>query len=107
MECLSSYQEGRLELLCHEDYARNEVLFGRTLVEYADRYGTEDARRTARLTWYRLRLKWAISKLGSERPGQVLHDLMGERGRVGLLLSPLRWYGVLGVRTLLGRGVTL
>lgn len=91
----------------NESYARNEVLFGRALVEYADRYGTEDARRTARLTWYRLRLKWAFSKLGDERPGQVLHDLMGERGKVGLLLSPLRWYGVLGMRLLLGRGVTL
>lgn len=90
-----------------EDYARNEVLFGQTLLDYAQRYGDRDAVAAARLTYYRLLLKWSVGKVRVARLGDSLRELMGTEGWLRCLLAVPRWYVVLGVRSLMGRGVTL
>ena len=90
-----------------ERYARNEVLFGRTLVEYARHYGSEDAVRWAKRTYYRLLLKWSVGKVRAASLPDSLGELLHERGGVGYLLGVPRWYAVLGMRALLGRGVTM
>ena len=90
-----------------ERYARNEVLFGRTLVDYAEASGNAEAVKCAKATYYRFLLKWSVGKVKVARLGESLHDVMGERSWPQLLWGVPRWYAVLGMRMLLGRGVNL
>ena len=89
-------------------YARDAVGFGRTLVRYAELHGTQEAVRCAKLTYYRLFLKWGADRRSSLRLGDALRELMAEpTGRLGYLLAPLRWRAVLGSRVLRGMSVDL
>lgn len=91
----------------NETYAKNEVLFGRTLVAYAEKVGSPEVIRAAKQTYYRFLLKWSVGKVRVERLGTSLRELMSERGALGYLLGVPRWYLVLGTRAVTGRGVTL
>lgn len=89
-------------------YARNEVGYGRTLVAYAQRYGSEEALLYARRTYYRLMLKWGADRRSSLRLGDALRQLLHEPSdRPALLFSQLRWRLVLGLRVLRGMPVDL
>lgn len=90
-----------------KEHARNEILFGRTLVEYARRYGDDEALRAAKETYYRVRFRWCHGRYKVDDLGDILRDLRGEDDRVSLLLVPLRWYGTLGLRVLRGRSIML
>jgi hypothetical protein len=60
------------------------------------------------MTYYRTLLKWSVGKVRCSTLHDSLREIMGEKDhRPSYLLSPLRWYAVLGTRALLGRGVTL
>lgn len=95
------------QVVIDEGYARNEVLFGRTLVAYAELTGRPESIRAAKQTLYRLLLKWSVGRVRAVSLGDALRELLGERGWPGLLLGVPRWYLVLGTRMLMGRGVTL
>lgn len=91
-----------------EAYAQNEIGYGRTLVAYARLYGSEDAVRCAKMTYYRLLLKWGADHRSSTHLRDALREIMGESsGRLGFLLAPLRWYAVLAFRKLRGVPVDL
>jgi glycosyltransferase involved in cell wall biosynthesis len=90
-----------------EEYARNEVQFGRTLVSYAEDCGNPEALRAAKLTYYRTYLKWSHGRIAPFSRKDCMRELMGERDWPAYLFSPIRWSAVLVMRSLLGRGVTL
>ncbi len=88
-------------------YARDEVLFGRALVEYARRHGSRKALRVAERTYWRLYLKWAADSRCSLKLADCLGALLRAPHRLSHLTAPLQWYGVLGMRALLGGAVDL
>ena len=88
-------------------YAKNEILFGKTLVAYAERYGSEEAKWTALETYYRARFRWCHGKYKVAGLGSVVRDLVHEQRPLGLLTVPVRWYGTLGFRVLRGRSIML
>lgn len=90
-----------------EDYARNEVQFGKTLVAYAEVLGSDEAVRAAKQTYFRLLLKWSVGAVKVSQLGDALRELMRQPGWLGYLLGVPRWYAVLVARLLAGRGVTL
>ena len=90
-----------------ESYARNEVLFAQTLVDFARTLDNPEALQCARLTYYRLLLKWSVGKVAPYGLGSSLREVMSERDWPRLLAAPLRWYAVLGTRAVRGRSVTL
>lgn len=89
------------------DYGRNEVLFGETLMRFAEARHNPEALRTARLTYYRTRLKWSRGKAKAFSMSATLHDIMAQRDWPTLLFLEVRWYGVLVSRMLRGRCVSL
>ena len=90
-----------------ERYARNEVLFGKTLVAYAEAAHSPEALRAAKLTYYRLLLKWSVGRVRASSLRAALREVLGERDALRYLLAVPRWYVVLALRTLGGRGVNL
>lgn len=91
-----------------ETYAQNEVGFGRTLVAYAQRYGTEEALLCAKRTYYRFLLKWGMDSRSSVRLVDALRELKCEpSGKLDMLFAPLRWYLVLGFWMLRGIPVVI
>lgn len=87
-------------------FAENEVGFGRTLVAYAERYGSPEALRTAKMTCYRMRFRWSHGPNRVERLSSVLRDALGERGgRFAFVTVSLRWYAGLLLRVLRGRAI--
>lgn len=91
-----------------EDYARQELLFGKTIINFAESRHNAEAIHAAKMTYYRTLLKWSVGKVRCSTLHDSLREIMGEKDhRPSYLLSPLRWYAVLGARALLGRGVTL
>lgn len=90
-----------------KDFARNEVLYGETLVDYARRHGSEEALDAAKQTSYRVRFRWCHGRNRVTRLGDILRDLSHERRPMWLGLSWLRWYGVLAWRMARGRSVVL
>lgn len=89
-------------------YARNEIGYGRTLVAYAEQYASEEALRCAKMTYYRLLLKWGADRRSSARLRDALREVMREpSGRFCFLLAPLKWYTVLALRKLRGVPVDL
>lgn len=89
------------------DFARNEVLFGKTLVAYAERCGDERARRTALETYFRMRLRWCHGRYKVDSLGDIVRDAFRQERPLSLLVTPIRWYGTLALRMLRGRSVTL
>ena len=89
------------------DFATNEVLYGQTLVDYAERYGNEEALRAAKETAYRVRFRWCHGKYKVESLKDIMHDLAGEKHRLSLATTWFRWYAVLALRMARGRSVTL
>lgn len=90
-----------------EEYARNEVLFGKTLMAYAEAEGSAEALEAAKRTYYRLLLKWSVGSVRIARVRDALRELKSESGWLRYLLGVPRWYAVLGIRQLMGKGVTL
>ena len=89
-------------------YARNEVGYGRTLVSYAQKYGSEEALLYARRTYYRLLLKWGMDRRSSVRLVDALRQLKHEpSGKLDMLFAPIRWYFVLAFRMLRGIPIDL
>ncbi|EHF01594.1 glycosyltransferase [Olsenella sp. oral taxon 809] len=88
-------------------FARNEVLYGKALLDYALRYGDEEAQSWARLTCYRLRFKWSHGSRRVERMGEVLRDALREKSPLSLVLAQPRWYAGLLARVLRGRSINL
>lgn len=87
-------------------FAENEVGFGRTLVDYAELYGDDEARRVARLTCYRMRFRWCHGPNRVERLRDVARDALREpEGRLACLTVSLRWYAGLLARVLRGRAI--
>lgn len=87
-------------------YAENEVGFGRTLVAYAELHGDAEALRTAKMTCYRMRLRWCHGPNRVESLGSVLRDALAEKdGRLAYATAPLRWYAGLLARVLRGRAI--
>lgn len=91
----------------NDSYAVNEVQFGKTLVAYACLHGSEEALETAKKTYYRTYLKWALDKRSSLKLGDCLRELKGERHWSSYLIAPVQWYAVLGTRMLRGMPVDL
>ena len=93
----------------NEDYARNEILFGRTCVAFAQKYGDAQAVHAAKLQYYRTYLKWTrrIPDAKSFSRAECDAELKQEKGALGYRLAFIRWYAVLGARQLAGKGVTL
>ncbi|MBQ9005395.1 MAG: hypothetical protein IJ092_03365, partial [Atopobiaceae bacterium] len=89
------------------DFAQNEVLYGQTLVDYAERYGDAKALRAAKETAYRVRFRWCHGKYKVESLGGILRDLRHEKRPLGLAFSWARWYAVLALRMARGRSVVL
>jgi hypothetical protein len=91
-----------------ENYARQELLFGKTIIQFAESRQNEEAVFAAKMTYYRTLLKWSVGKVRCSTMRETLSELMGEKShRLAYLTSPLRWYLVLASRMLRGRGVTL
>lgn len=91
----------------NDQYAMNEVDFGRTIVKYAEYTGDPDALLCARLTYYRTLLKWSVGKVHPYRLGETLSRVFSEEDWPRLLLSPIRWYVVLALRAMRGIKVTM
>ena len=95
-------------LVVDESYARNEVLFGRTLVEYARDTGSREALHAAKKTYYRVLLKWSVGKVRVGRLWSSVKEVLGEGlAAPGFFLGVLQWYFVLVMRMLTGHAVTL
>ena len=90
-----------------EAYAHNEVLFGKTLIVYAEQIGNERALHAAKRFYYRVLLKWSVGNVRISSLKDSLQEVLSEKGSLGYLFSVIQWYTVLGMRSLLGRGVTL
>ena len=92
----------------NDEYARNEVGYGQTLVEYAELYGSPEAIKAAKKTYYRVFLKWALDKRSSVQMSDFWAALKKEpKGKVGLFLSYAQWCVVLEARKLSGKAVDL
>jgi glycosyltransferase involved in cell wall biosynthesis len=92
-----------------EDYARNEILFGRTCVMFAQSLGNPDAIEAAKLQYYRTYLKWTrrLPNATTFSRADCMSELRGEKNRLRYRLCFIRWYATLGFRSLRGKGVTL
>lgn len=90
-----------------EEYAWNEVQFGKTLVAYAAACGSPKALKAAKLTYYRTYLKWSHGRRAAFRRKDCMRELMAEKDWPAYLFSPVRWAVVLGMRSVRGIGVTL
>lgn len=88
-------------------FAQNEVNFGKTLVDYALRYGNEEAIRCALATCYRMRFRWCHGRNKVESLADILADISKEERPLPYLFSWARWYGTLGMRVLSGRSIML
>lgn len=91
----------------NERYAKNEVLFGKTLVRYAQSAGNKEALHAAKATYYRVLFKWSVGKVRAGKLGEAFSQVFKEKAWPSYLLGIPRWYAVLGVRALLGKGVNL
>lgn len=91
------------------EYALQEVLFGRSLVAYAARYGTPECLKCSKRFYYRVYLKWSHGEVAPCSRKECLEELGGEplTDRLHYRTSWIRWYAVLGFRALRGRTVTL
>lgn len=90
-----------------ESYARNEVMFGKTLVSYAEQVGNPQALHAAKRFYYRILLKWSVGAVKISTLSSSLREVMCEKHALSYLLGVPKWYAVLGTRKLLGRGVSL
>ncbi len=87
-------------------FAENEVGFGRTLVAYAERYGDAEALRVAKMTSYRMRLRWSHGPSRLESATSVLRDALSEKDcALACATASLRWYAGLLGRVLRGRAI--
>lgn len=92
----------------NDEYAKNEVGYGKTLFEYALLHGSPEAVKTAKKTYYRVFLKWALDKRSSVSMDDFWAELKKEpSGKVGLFFSHAQWCVVLGLRKLSGKAVDL
>lgn len=92
----------------NDAYARSEVGYARALVAYAERHGSPEAQRVAKMTYYRFYLKWALDGRSSLAFADCLRELAREpHDRLRYLTAPLRWYLVLGFRKLRGVAIDL
>lgn len=91
----------------NDEYARNEVDFGRTLVRYAESINNSQALWCARMTYYRTLLKWSVGEVHPYRMSETLREIFSESDWPRLLFSPIRWYVVLGLRALRGLKVSM
>ncbi len=92
----------------NDEYAKNEVGYGKTLVEYALLHGSPEAVKTAKKTYYRVFLKWALDKRSSVSMDDFWAELKKEpSGKAGLFFSHAQWCVVLGLRKLSGKAVDL
>lgn len=87
-------------------FARNEVLFGKALVTYAEKYGNAEAVSTAKQVYYKNRFRWCFGPSKYEGIGVIMSDLMKEDHKLTLLTAPVRWVVVLLSRALRGRAIT-
>lgn len=90
-----------------EKYAANEVGFFKTLLDYALRYGSDEAIECARACYYRVLLKWSVGKVKVAGLAESLLAVVAEKRWPSYLAGIPRWYAVLGSRMLRGRGVNL
>lgn len=90
-----------------DEYARQEVLFGRSLVEYAKRYGDAACLECSKKFYYRVWLKWCGRLSDPLSRKECMSALRSEKRRLRFLLAPLEWYWVLGTRALRGQAVTI
>lgn len=91
----------------NEAYARNEVMFGKTLMDYSEIVHNDEAYRAARRFYYRVLLKWSVGSVRIYPLSHSLLEVLRQRDAITLLLGVVQWYAVLGMRSFLGRGVTL
>lgn len=91
----------------NEAYATNDLNFGRTLVAFAEEQNNPEALKIAKMTYYRLLLKWSVGSVKIASLSSSLKELFSERAWPVYLLAVPRWYIVLGVRSLMGKGVNL
>lgn len=91
----------------NEKYASEELLFGKTLIAYAEDLGKQEAIKAAKATYYRTLLKWSVGSVKVAKLSDSVKQTLAEKGGLGYLLGVPRWYAVLGTRALLGRGVNL
>lgn len=90
-----------------KEFAHNEINFGKTLVDYAKKFGNAEAQWIALQTYYRARFRWCHGKNKVEKLSGILKDIGKEERKLGLLTVPLRWYGTLAFRVLRGRSIIL
>ena len=91
----------------NERYAKNEVDFFATVLDYSLKSGNPDAAECAKACYYRVLLKWSVGGVKAARLGDSLKAVMAEKRWPAYLWGVLRWYAVLGMRKLRGRGVSL
>lgn len=93
-----------------EDHARNEILFGRTCLDFARKYGDEEAVHAAKIEYYRSYLRWThrFPHAVSFSRAEVDSELRGEQHQLEYRLAFIRWWAGNGLRVLTGkRSVTL
>lgn len=82
-----------------DKYAINEVGYGQTLKEYAEKHGTPEAIKAAKMTYYRVFHKWALDKRSSIKMEDFKAALSQEKsGKLGFYLAHARYCVVLGLR---------
>lgn len=91
-----------------DSFARNELGFHETLLEYATRYGrTPEARKCAQRCYFRVNFRWSHGKVKLLRLRDTISRAWHTDDRLGCLFSELSWYAVLGTRVLRGRTIVL
>lgn len=95
------------QFVADERYAKNEIDFFATVLDYAKKSGNSDAIECAKACYYRVLLKWSVGKVRSRELGDSLRSVLAEKRWPSYLIGVPRWYAVLGTRMLLGRGVNL
>lgn len=88
-------------------YAKNEIDFFATVVDYAGKSANPAALECAKACYYRVLLKWSVGKVKAAVLGDSLKALRVEKHWFRYLWAVPRWYVVLGCRALMGRGVSL
>lgn len=91
----------------NERYAKNEIDFFSTVVDYAQKSGNPEAIECAKACYYRVLLKWSVGSVKVARLGDSFKAVMTEKRWPAYLWGVPRWYAVLGTRALRGRGVSL
>ena len=91
----------------NDQYARDEVLYGKAMVAFARRRNNTEALRVAQRTYFRFYLKWALDRRSSIMLSDYCYELVATPHRLSNLLAPLQWYAVLGFRYLKGIPVDL